>query len=140
MHTVTKGKGQLPRTSRWQLCRLSFSDVITLPHYTQCSLSLSRSSKSNKKTPNTTGAAIQANTHDVNQPGPVVALNDYNEYKTNLNMVTTSLHFSCAIGYDLLCPSKDKGENLESLFFVKWHNLQSVKYMPTSRDVVCFKL
>jgi hypothetical protein len=73
---------------------VSFSDVITLSHYTQCSLSLSlsfsRASKSNKKTANATGAAVQANSHDVNQPRPVVALNDYNEYITNLLMVTTS--------------------------------------------------
>jgi hypothetical protein len=89
---VTKGKSHLPKTSRWYCagvflgCYYSFAlhSVLSL------SLSFSRASKSNKKTANATGAAVQANSHDVNQPGPVVALNDYNEYITNLLMVTTS--------------------------------------------------
>ena len=61
------------------------------------SLSLSRLPKSNKKTANATGDVVQADTIDVNQPRPVVtlddnvnqprpvvSLNDYNEYTTNL--------------------------------------------------------
>ncbi|XP_020191193.1 uncharacterized protein [Aegilops tauschii subsp. strangulata] len=41
--------------------------------------SKNKASKSNKKTPNATGAAVEANTHDFNQPRPVETLNDYNE-------------------------------------------------------------
>jgi hypothetical protein len=88
---VTKGKSHLPKTSRWY-CAGCLSRMLLLFRTTLSALSLSfsRASKSNKKTANATGAAVQANSHDVNQPGPVVALNDYNEYITNLLMVTTS--------------------------------------------------
>uniref|UniRef100_A0A453QJI4 PB1 domain-containing protein n=1 Tax=Aegilops tauschii subsp. strangulata TaxID=200361 RepID=A0A453QJI4_AEGTS len=54
--------------------------------------SKNKASKSNKKTPNATGAAVEANTHDFNQPRPVETLNDYNEYIS----IATSLHFCCA--------------------------------------------
>jgi hypothetical protein len=90
---VTKGKGQLPKTSRWYFAGFLF--VITLSRYSQCSPPLSRLSKSNK-TVNATGDVVQADTSDVNQPKPVttlndnanesrpvVTLNDFNEYATN---------------------------------------------------------
>ncbi|XP_014755168.1 uncharacterized protein LOC100825703 isoform X2 [Brachypodium distachyon] len=41
--------------------------------------SKNKASKSSKKTPDASGAAVQASTVDVNEPRPVLTLNDYNE-------------------------------------------------------------
>jgi hypothetical protein len=73
--TVTKGKGQLPKTSGWYFAAFLFL-MLLLFHVTVNALSFSRVSKSNKKTTNATGDVVQADTDNVNQPRPVITLND----------------------------------------------------------------
>ena len=95
---ATKGKGQLPKTSRWYCAGLDFL-MLLLFHVTANDLFVfSRASKSNKKTASATGVAVQADTNDlnqptndlnqptsdINQPRALVTLNDYNEYATSL--------------------------------------------------------
>ncbi|XP_024314002.1 uncharacterized protein LOC100842134 isoform X3 [Brachypodium distachyon] len=60
-----------------------------------------KASKSNTNTPTATATAVQANTNDVNQPRPVVTLNDYNgdfqlEFGHDVALATTAEAVSSA--------------------------------------------